>query len=72
MLFRSVGGRWSPHISVDLGAEMLGRGRNALTPDSLANEFCVLTRVANDGGSVVDQLNAVNGVVADEGAYSVG
>ena len=68
----AVGGRWSPHVGVDLGAEMLGRGRNALTPDSFADEFCVLTRVANDGGSVVDQLNAVNGVVADEGADRVG
>ena len=39
----AVGGRWSPHVGVDLGAKMLGRGHNALTPDSLANEFCILT-----------------------------
>jgi hypothetical protein len=68
----AVGGRWSPHVGVDLGAEMLGRGHNALTPDSFADEFCVLTRVANDGGSIIDQLNAVNGVVVDEGADRVG
>jgi hypothetical protein len=57
---------------VYLGPKVLGRRSSVLAPDRLAGEFRVLARVANDGGSVVNELDAFNGIIVDKGTDGVG
>ena len=58
--------RRSPEISVNFVTELLSWYGRSLIFDRLPSQFCVLAGLADDRGSIVDQFDFSNGIVADK------
>jgi hypothetical protein len=69
---KASGWRGAPEVGVDFGSKFLSWWGHALAPNGLAHCLGVLARVAYDRRAIVDELNARDGVVADEGTDGVG
>jgi hypothetical protein len=57
-------GRGPPEVSVNLHTEGISRRGSAFLLDGFACELCILTRVAQEGGAIINKINSINEMVA--------